>query len=194
MAKVILPLGSFGARGQIGKAFVYFPWKGINCVREFVIPANPNTAGQQTQRGYFTFAVDDFHDAEYNALDVTAWRLLAAQAKNPLTYFNAVVRETVDIKVAGKDWMFLSGGVVSDVLATSFTFTIDIPSDELGKLHWGTTPGYMPTTINGVFDTDHYTFSLVNLPSGTRIYFWCENTEADNKGRTGIYLQKTPSA
>jgi len=194
MAKVILPLGSFGARGQIGKAFVYFPWKGINCVREFVIPANPNTSGQQTQRGYFTAAVDDYHVAGYNTLDITAWRLLAAQSKNPLTYFNAVIREHVKQLVAGKSWQFLSDGVVTDVLTTSFTFTIAAAADKSGKLYWGTTPGYTPNEVTGIFNVDEYSFSLTSLPSGTRIYFWCENTDATTKGRTGIYLQKTASS
>lgn len=194
MAKVRLPLGSFGARGQIGKAFVYFPWKGIACVREYVIPANPNTAGQQTQRGYFTTAVDEFHSAGYNALDITAWRLLAAQSKSPLTYFNAVIREHVDILVAGDSWQSLHGGVISSVLSTTFTFTIDVTADKTGKLYWGTTPGYMPTGVVGTFSVDHYTFDLTGLPSGTRIYFWANNEDEATKGRTGIYLQKTASA
>ena len=33
-------------------------WKGINYLRAFVIPANPNTAAQQTQRGKFSRCVD----------------------------------------------------------------------------------------------------------------------------------------
>lgn len=33
-------------------------WKDKNYVREYVIPANPNTAGQQTQRGLFANCVD----------------------------------------------------------------------------------------------------------------------------------------
>ncbi len=194
MAKVRLPLGSFGARGQIGKAFVYFPWKGIACVREYIIPANPNTTGQQTQRGYFTEAVYEFHVAEYNELDLTAWRLLAAQAKNPLTYFNVVIRESVDVMVAGKTWENLAKGVISDVLATSFIFTIKTGVDCQGKLHWGTSPGYTPNIVDAVFQLDHYTFNLTGLPSGTRIFFWVENTADPDLGRTGIYLQKTASA
>lgn len=33
-------------------------WKGINYLRAFVIPANPNTAAQQVQRGKFSRCVD----------------------------------------------------------------------------------------------------------------------------------------
>ncbi|KKM06256.1 hypothetical protein LCGC14_1745880, partial [marine sediment metagenome] len=52
MAKLKGPLFSLGASGQIAKALVYFPWKGLNLVREHVVPSNPNTTGQVTQRGY----------------------------------------------------------------------------------------------------------------------------------------------
>jgi len=50
MAKVKGPLFSLDARGQIAKTLVYMGWKGIADVRKYVIPANPNTAAQQTQR------------------------------------------------------------------------------------------------------------------------------------------------
>lgn len=194
MAKVRLPLGSFGARGQIGKAFVYFPWKGIACVREYIIPANPNTAGQQTQRGYFTTAVDEYHAIGYTAVDITAWRLLAAQSKNPLTYFNVVVREHVNVLIEGDAWTPLSGCEITSVATTSFDVKLLVSADKTGKLYWGTTPGYMPNEVDGVFSLDHYDFELTGLPIGTRIYFYAKNTIADFQGRTGIYLQKTASA
>ncbi|GAI68425.1 unnamed protein product [marine sediment metagenome] len=67
MAKLKAPLLSFGASGAIAKAVVYFPWKGLNVAREYVIPANPRTALQTTQRGYLTAAVDGVHAAQADA-------------------------------------------------------------------------------------------------------------------------------
>lgn len=50
MAKVTLPLMSGGASGKIADAIVFFPWKGRNCVRQWLIPANPQSEDQGDQR------------------------------------------------------------------------------------------------------------------------------------------------
>lgn len=50
MAKVTGPLMSMSASGKIANAIVFFPWKGIHVVREWLKPANPKTADQGTQR------------------------------------------------------------------------------------------------------------------------------------------------
>lgn len=50
MAKVTAPLFSFTASGKIGDAMVFFGWKGLACVRQFIIPSNPQTALQGDQR------------------------------------------------------------------------------------------------------------------------------------------------
>jgi hypothetical protein len=46
MAKVTMPLLSGTARGKIANAMVHFPWKGIAVVRQWLIPANPQSTGQ----------------------------------------------------------------------------------------------------------------------------------------------------
>lgn len=46
MAKVEGPLFSLGARGKIADAMVFFPWKGINVVRKWLKPTQPNSSGQ----------------------------------------------------------------------------------------------------------------------------------------------------
>jgi len=53
MAKVTGPLLSFGAGGQIGKAMVASKWRGIPYFRQYVIPANPQTAAQSATRNVF---------------------------------------------------------------------------------------------------------------------------------------------
>ena len=56
MAKTTAPLLSFGALGTIGKTAVFSKWKGRPYVRQYVIPGNPQTAGQTLTRNTFAFA------------------------------------------------------------------------------------------------------------------------------------------
>lgn len=53
MSKLIAPLLSFGAGGQLAKTAVYSSWKGIPYARRYVIPANPKTTQQQVTRNMF---------------------------------------------------------------------------------------------------------------------------------------------
>lgn len=46
MAKVSGPLYSMSASGKLADAMVYFGWKGINVVRQWLKPANPMSANQ----------------------------------------------------------------------------------------------------------------------------------------------------
>jgi len=57
MATVTAPLLSLHASGQIGRALVAYTWHGIDCMRQYVIPANPRTTAQQANRAHMTTAV-----------------------------------------------------------------------------------------------------------------------------------------
>jgi len=46
MAKVSGPLFSLDARGKLGSALVYIGWKGLKTVRQWLKPANPQSADQ----------------------------------------------------------------------------------------------------------------------------------------------------
>jgi len=46
MAKVTGPLQSLGASGQLAKSMVFFSWKGVAVVRQWLKPANPQSAAQ----------------------------------------------------------------------------------------------------------------------------------------------------
>ena len=50
MAKCTGPLYSLSASGKLADAMVYFNWKGINVVREWLKPSNPQSATQGNQR------------------------------------------------------------------------------------------------------------------------------------------------
>jgi len=50
MAKVTGPLMSMSAAGKVAKSIVFFGWKGINVVRQWLKPANPQSTDQGDQR------------------------------------------------------------------------------------------------------------------------------------------------
>lgn len=91
MAKVTAPILSGRAAGQIGKTQVYSVWKGVPYARQYIVPANPRTTAQQTNRGIFT-AVSDL------------WKRLGSVSRapwdsfitgKPLTSRNAIISSNV---------------------------------------------------------------------------------------------------
>jgi len=50
MAKVYMPLLSAQASGKLAKSMVHFYWKGLNVVRQWVIPTNPRDVDQRIAR------------------------------------------------------------------------------------------------------------------------------------------------
>jgi len=92
MAKVTGPLYSMSASGTIGKAMVFFGWKGINVVREWLIPKNLKSADQGDVRivfggvGQSTRCIgieDETHTASPFALDA---RLCAPTGQTFVSY------------------------------------------------------------------------------------------------------------
>lgn len=156
MAKLKAPLFSLGASGQIGKALVYFPWKGLNVVREHVVPSNPKTAGQTTQRGYLADAVDAIHSAmaeATRALDQTetmAYSLLGGTFSTPRTWFNVIVKQYLDQMVAGLQAIVCRGGSMTPgANQIGYRMWLD-PSGVAvtnGNIHYGTSKTAMIHTI-----------------------------------------------
>lgn len=89
MAKLHGPLLSFGAQGQIGKTLVTSSWRGIKYARQYVIPANPRTVAQQTNRARFAFLREMYKLAPGPVRD--PW--LAFSKGRPFTDFNKFVGE-----------------------------------------------------------------------------------------------------
>lgn len=191
MAKVTGPLFSLSASGQLAKALVYMSWKGIDDVRQYVIPANPNSAGQQTQRGYFTNAVTDWHEAGYNADDVEAYNLAALAAKEALSGFNIHNRYHIDLSVAGKTWYPLTEVAVSSITSSGASVAVNVSADKTGKLYLGTSKTTMNTVFTGTFTTDHYDFTIDSLSALTKYYFFIQNEESASGGKSGIYTFST---
>lgn len=73
MARLTGPLFSLAASGTIAGALTFSSWRGIQYVRTRVIPANPNTSGQQEVRGCFTTLTE-------------MWKRMPAGARVPWEY------------------------------------------------------------------------------------------------------------
>lgn len=147
MAKLKAPLLSLGASGAIGEAIVFFPWKGLNVAREYVIPANPKTTLQQTQRGRLTAAVLAIHVAEALAVDPLAEADTMAYAQwgsiypTPRTWFNQIIKNWLDQKRLTLIPAIFRGVTLTPA-ATAITLQVDNTPESSaitnGTVNWGT--------------------------------------------------------
>jgi len=196
MAKVNAPLMSFGARGKIAGALVYFPWKGLNAVREYVVPANPRTALQLTQRGYLTTAVAAVHASQamaahpLNAIDVSAYALWASVVKAATTWFNQAVRNAIDQLIAGLTVRIWSDGAT---VAGANQLTVSVweinAVTTAGNFHYGTSKTALIHTMPSTTVVNRQTAVIAGLTSGVK-YFWQfrPTAPAGNVGaNSGIY-------
>ncbi|MBA7654211.1 hypothetical protein ES703_62087 [subsurface metagenome] len=190
MAKVLAPLFSTKARGQIGKSLVFFPWKSINAVRSYVIPANPNTAGQQAQRTRMTNAVAEWHDAGYTAKDKTAWNKFASTLAGALSGFNAMVRSYIDAIVIADVWIRISNVEEISPGAADVDITADVPTGTIFELHYGTSPTFMPETDEQSAVAGVVTFDMSGLVIGVIYYYYIDDKVEGETGRTGVYKYK----
>ena len=197
MAKVKAPLFGFEARGAIGRTLVYFPWKGIPCVREYVIPTNPRSTLQTSQRNKLKAAVDEFHSAGYNTLDMGAWTRRAGLLPKTMTGFNAMCKVHIDEAVAGNTWESIAKCVITGILATQFTVEVTKASaGNAPKLYIGTRATYMPTEFTLVDQTgDKWEVDVINLTAGTDYYFYVDvGASGTDYGRIGVYKQRTAAS
>jgi len=205
MAKVKAPLLSFSASGQIAETLVYFTWKGLNAVRQYVIPSNPNTALQQTQRGYMTAAVAKVHAAIVRAThpldqaDISAYALLASLRATPRTWFNEAVKLWLDCKVLADIPVIYSDGETTSDAAAAATMQIWLNEETASQLAAGTfflgssktsliqsTPG---TVVAGVSVSVLGGDAFDGLTVGTKYYWQFRADVADpcEGADSGIY-------
>lgn len=193
MAKVTAPLFSFGARGKLANTLVYFPWKGIDAVRSYVVPSNPQSAGQQTQRSYMTAAVDMWHTLGLTADDVTAWNRYAATRPKPQSGFNAFCSSVIERLVFGLAEAALAfgfNGSISDSGAAQVDFSVDEDGSATAVIfHWGYTPTSLIEVANGVETANVWDAADVSAASGSTVYMRAElrNVTPETIGWTGIY-------
>lgn len=193
MAKVSGPLFSLQAGGQLAKTLVYSRWKGISDVRSYVIPANPRSAGQTTQRGYFGDAVDAWHTLGLTADDVEAWNRGANNAARPQSGFNYFVGTLINLLVGGLSLaataMGFNGGI-ADSGAGQIDFTVEEDGSATAVIfHWGYTPTSLIEQANGSELLNVWSADNVAAASGAIVYMRAEirNATPVPIGYTGTY-------
>jgi len=149
MAKVDGPLFSLEAKGKIGDAVVYFPWKGRHAVRRWLKPTNPRDIDQKLIRqklaafGKALKAVTTPCTAMPNGSQV----VVSVKAKTPATQiWNAfLVSQGLDDLACDTTWLALMTAVhqtdvsdgwvaaaaalgLADLLSTTPGYASDIPA------------------------------------------------------------------
>lgn len=178
MAKLKAPLLSLGASGQLGKALVFFNWKGLDVAREYVVPSNPKTAGQVTQRGYMSDAVEAIHDAQAEAThaidaeDIMAYSLLASVVKAATTWFNQAVKLILDNKVLGyQEGCYGDGHCTpgADQLTFEAWFYFENPISA-GTLWYGTSKTALVNSIAATVAGNKVSKVITGLTTGVKYY------------------------
>jgi len=196
VAKVKAPLFGLGASGKLGGALVYFGWKGLDVVREYVIPANPKTTKQTPQRGHLTNIVGKIHAAQASAthpltaLDIAAYGLWAGVVQSATTWFNQAVRNGIDLLVKGLRECVFSGGVVTPA---ADQLTIEVWSlgiaPTAGKFFYGTSRTAMINSIASTPVGGSNAAIITGLVTGTKYFMqFVPSAPASLVGtKSGIY-------
>jgi len=191
LAKVKSPLFSIVAMGTVDKSLIYRKRKGINDVKKYTKTINPNTPGQQGQKGFFKEAIEAWNTDGYNFDDLRAWNIYARLMGRSLSGINIYSSNRINALKVGNTWNSLTNCIIYDVTGVGFKVDIDIGSDQLGKLYIGKSKYYMAQEFAGVFSGGKYTFTITGLEMLKEYFFYVKNTSANENGRTGIYKQKT---
>lgn len=183
MAKVKAPLFSFGASGKLADSLVYFPWKGLNVVRQWVIPTNPKSDDQKAQRQYLKDVLPLLHDQMIDADDPfdkddkAAYAILASLAVTPRTWFNALCKRWIDAGIKEQTSLFYAHQLATPaanqitysakmVKRTADTFPLS------GTIYYGTTKTLMINTEPVATITDGAISQVITpLLPGTKYFF-----------------------
>ena len=196
MAKLKAPLLSFGASGAIAKAVVYFPWKGLNVAREYVIPANPKTTLQVTQRGYLSAAVDAIHTAQADLTnplieaDIVAYALYGSCEPTPRTWFNQAVKDWIDQEVATKKPCLCSAGALTPGASQlGVSLYLWEATCVAGKFFYGTSKTALFNSEDAVIVTQEATATIAGLTPGVKYFvqFRPDTADPSEGARSGIY-------
>ena len=178
MAKLKGPLFSLGATQQLGKALVFFSWKGLDVVREYVVPANPKTAAQTIQRGYLTEMVTAIHTMQADALhpiaetDTSAYALWGSTFPTPRTWFNQAVKNGVDQRVASLTPRLFGAGKT-----TPGASKLDVECWEInafvtaGTFYYGTSKTALINTQAATCAARKMSATIAGLTTGVK-YYW----------------------
>lgn len=200
MAKLKAPLLSLGASGAIGKSLVFFGWKGLDVVREYVVPANPKTQPQLDQRALLTAAVAMVHAAQVaspnpmDAVDVAAYALLGSTRATPRTWFNECVKGYIDASLlALHPDLFRNGTIVEVSQELDIEVTSHISEATTGDFWYGTSKTALINSIVGALVGATWGADIVGLAGKTKYYIQFRPTApATSVGvNSGIYYGTT---
>ena len=194
-------LFSFTATGKIADTLVYFPWKGLDCVRKWLVPANPKTTAQTTIRGHLSAAVTAIQGAQTDAsnplgdVDISGYRVLASRYPKPMTWWNAICKVWIDQEVASKHSTVYRGCTItpgSDQLEIElYADNIDTGKIETGNFWYGTTPSTLLLSEAATPDlgSNKMSATITGLTTGVPYYIqFVPLTSADYVGAvSGIY-------
>jgi len=198
VAKLKAPLLSLGASGAIGKALVYFGWKGLDVVREYVIPANPKSDLQVAHRAHLTEAVAEIHTLEAAAawnlvsIDKVAYALYGSTFPTPRTWFNQIVQRWIIAKVNAEHPQILVQGQFTDVGAGATTFILlnNYYGAEAGFMCCGTSKTALTKKVAADGVAFIHTGAFTGLTKGVKYYFQFRPTKVTEDkyvARSGIY-------
>ena len=192
MAKVEGPLFSIDAGGKIAKSLVNMKRKGRHDVRRYVIPVNPKSDDQKTQRNYLKEAVFAWKNDGYTEVDIESWNLYAKTYGDMTSGYNMFLRHKINANKEGKEWAKLYDYVVVNLTKVDTNISIKTPEETGARLYIGTSPKVMVRAIDGIFNENRYYYSIDELEPSTRYYMYVANRN-NNVSRTGIYTIKTYS-
>lgn len=123
MATLKAPLLSIDARGKFANSIVYTGWKGIKVARQHVVPANPKTADQITQRGYVTSVVSAWKNYFLGSEGREAWNRSALNAAKTMSGFNFFSSQALKMIATDPDASFCD--VLTETAANKVTFGME---------------------------------------------------------------------
>ena len=193
MATVKTPLQSYDASGQIGKNVVHFKWKGIHCIRGYVIPANPKTAAQIAVRTHFKGSVLEWHLTQATLEMNNAWKRWVERVRKPWTALNCFVGLRVKALQAGHIFTRYHTYLLGTVTATSIAFSIKGDAASSPTVWYGTSMTYTPMHEMMIWSAANtrWEVTLSSLTPSTVYYYWVIAEQANNDTQTGLFRTKT---
>lgn len=141
MAKVTMPLLSTEARGKIADAIVFFPWKGLAIVRQWLKPANPQSLDQMTIRAKLK-AIGKAISKIYTPDDVASGSIIyqrsLAKAPSGQPWNSYFAKKVLDFVKVATNWTAMTAAYTTASAHTQY----ESEATTLGLVNFAFTVGY----------------------------------------------------
>jgi len=98
------------ASGQLAKSFVAYMWKGLQCVRAYVVPKDPKSPAQLVQRAKLAQANRLYHTFVTTEATRKQWKQLRAVQQTPMTGYNMFLSSVMKAKASTPDPLYCDTG------------------------------------------------------------------------------------